>query len=192
MERKIIVAEDDSLIRMDIVEMLKDNGYSVLAEARDGLEAVEKTLKYQPEILLLDLKMPYLLGTNVAKMLKEKSYQGCVIMLTAYSSEEYIKEATLNDVSGYLIKPLDEKILISQIELLYKSHSEKQKLKKELEKSNQKLKERKNIEKAKGVLMKKYSLDESEAYSRLRKVSMEKRMEISVLAEIVNATGDFV
>ncbi|WP_297596700.1 response regulator [uncultured Cetobacterium sp.] len=192
MEKRIIVAEDDSLIRMDIVEMLKDNGYLVLSEAKDGLEAVEMVMKYQPDIVLLDLKMPYLIGTKVAKVLKEKDYQGCIIMLTAYSSEDYIKEATINNVSGYLIKPLDEKILISQMELLYKNYREKQELKKELEKSDRKLKERKIIEIAKGILMEKYSLNEEEAYFKLRKISMEKRIGISKLADIINVTGDLL
>ncbi|MGL5594002.1 MAG: response regulator, partial [Cetobacterium sp.] len=114
MRKTVVVAEDDSLIRMDLVEMLKENEYDVLGEAKDGLEAVELALRHTPDILLLDLKMPFLLGTNVAKILKEKEYKNCIIMLTAYSMENYIKEATEYDVSGYLIKPLDEKILLSQ------------------------------------------------------------------------------
>ncbi|WP_418964846.1 ANTAR domain-containing response regulator [Cetobacterium sp.] len=192
MKKTVVVAEDDSLIRMDLVEMLKENEYDVLGEARDGLEAVELALKHTPDILLLDLKMPFLLGTNVAKILKEKEYKKCIIMLTAYSVENYIKEATEYDVSGYLIKPLDEKILLSQMELLYKNYSEKIKLKSALELSERKLKERKAIERAKGVLMHKYSLREDEAYSKIRKISMEKRITIYQLAEIINSTGELL
>lgn len=136
--------------------------------------------------------MPFLLGTNVAKILKEKEYKKCIIMLTAYSVENYIKEATEYDVSGYLIKPLDEKILLSQMELLYKNYSEKIKLKSALELSERKLKERKAIERAKGVLMHKYSLREDEAYSKIRKISMEKRITIYQLAEIINSTGELL
>lgn len=192
MKKTVVVAEDDSLIRMDLVEMLKENEYDVLGEAKDGLEAVELALKHTPDILLLDLKMPFLLGTNVAKILKEKEYKKCIIMLTAYSVENYIKEATEYDVSGYLIKPLDEKILLSQMELLYKNYSEKIKLKSALELSERKLKERKAIERAKGVLMYKYSLREDEAYSKIRKISMEKRITIYQLAEIINSTGELL
>lgn len=192
MKKTVVVAEDDSLIRMDLVEMLKENEYDVLGEAKDGLEAVELALKHMPDILLLDLKMPFLLGTNVAKILKEKEYKKCIIMLTAYSVENYIKEATEYDVSGYLIKPLDEKILLSQMELLYKNYSEKIKLKSALELSERKLKERKAIERAKGVLMHKYSLREDEAYSKIRKISMEKRITIYQLAEIINSTGELL
>lgn len=192
MKKTVVVAEDDSLIRMDLVEMLKENEYDVLGEAKDGLEAVELALKHTPDILLLDLKMPFLLGTNVAKILKEKEYKKCIIMLTAYSVENYIKEATEYDVSGYLIKPLDEKILLSQMELLYKNYSEKIKLKSALELSERKLKERKAIERAKGVLMHKYSLREDEAYSKIRKISMEKRITIYQLAEIINSTGELL
>ena len=192
MRKTVVVAEDDSLIRMDLVEMLKENEYDVLGEAKDGLEAVELALKHTPDILLLDLKMPFLLGTNVAKILKEKEYKNCIIMLTAYSVENYIKEATEYDVSGYLIKPLDEKILLSQMDLLYKNYSEKIKLKNALELSERKLKERKMLEKAKGILMCKYSLTEDEAYTKIRKISMEKRISICQLSEIINTTGELL
>ena len=192
MRKSVVVAEDDSLIRMDLVEILKENEYDVLGEAKDGLEAVELALKHTPDILLLDLKMPFLLGTNVAKILKEKEYKNCIIMLTAYSMENYIKEATQYDVSGYLIKPLDEKILLSQIDLLYKNYNEKIKLKNALELSEKKLRDRKLLEKAKGILMCKYSLTEDEAYTKIRKISMEKRISISQLAEIINTTGELL
>lgn len=192
MRKSVVVAEDDSLIRMDLVEILKENEYDVLGEAKDGLEAVELALKHTPDILLLDLKMPFLLGTNVAKILKEKEYKNCIIMLTAYSMENYIKEATEYDVSGYLIKPLDEKILLSQIDLLYKNYNEKIKLKNALELSEKKLRDRKLLEKAKGILMCKYSLTEDEAYTKMRKISMEKRISISQLAEIINTTGELL
>ncbi len=192
MRKSVVVAEDDSLIRMDLVEILKENEYDVLGEAKDGLEAVELALKHMPDILLLDLKMPFLLGTNVAKILKEKEYKNCIIMLTAYSMENYIKEATEYDVSGYLIKPLDEKILLSQIDLLYKNYNEKIKLKNALELSEKKLRDRKLLEKAKGILMCKYSLTEDEAYTKIRKISMEKRISISQLAEIINTTGELL
>lgn len=192
MKKTVVVAEDDSLIRMDLVEMLRENEYDVLGEAKDGLEAVELALRYTPDILLLDLKMPFLLGTNVAKILKEKKYKNCIIMLTAYSMENYIKEATEHDVSGYLIKPLDEKILLSQMDLLYKNYSEKRKLKNALELSERKLKERKMLEKAKGILMCKYSLTEDEAYTKIRKISMEKRISICQLSEIINTTGELL
>ncbi|MGL5277806.1 MAG: ANTAR domain-containing response regulator [Cetobacterium sp.] len=192
MRKTVVVAEDDSLIRMDLVEMLKENEYDVLGEAKDGLEAVKLALKHTPDILLLDLKMPFLLGTNVAKILKEKEYKNCIIMLTAYSVENYIKEATEYDVSGYLIKPLDEKILLSQMDLLYKNYSEKIKLKNALEISERKLKERKMLEKAKGILMYKYSLTEDEAYTKIRKISMEKRISICQLSEIINTTGELL
>lgn len=192
MRKSVVVAEDDSLIRMDLVEILKENEYDVLGEAKDGLEAVELALKHTPDILLLDLKMPFLLGTNVAKILKEKEYKNCIIMLTAYSMENYIKEATEYDVSGYLIKPLDEKILLSQIDLLYKNYNEKIKLKNALELSEKKLRDRKLLEKAKGILMCKYSLTEDEAYTKIRKISMEKRISISQLAEIINTTGELL
>ncbi|MCX3066761.1 MAG: ANTAR domain-containing response regulator [Cetobacterium sp.] len=192
MRKTVVVAEDDSLIRMDLVEMLRENEYDVLGEAKDGLEAVELALRHTPDILLLDLKMPFLLGTNVAKILKEKEYKNCIIMLTAYSMENYIKEATEYDVSGYLIKPLDEKILLSQMDLLYKNYSEKIKLKNALELSERKLKERKMLEKAKGILMCKYSLTEDEAYTKIRRISMEKRISICQLSEIINTTGELL
>lgn len=189
--KTIVIAEDDSLIRMDIVEILKDSGYIILAEAKDGLEAVKYAKIYNPDILLLDIKMPFLLGTKVAKLLKEQKYDGCIIMLTAYNIEEYVQEATKYNVFGYLTKPLDEKILSSQIELFYKNYLEQARLKLELKKSEQKLKDRIVIDKAKGIIMNRFNTTEEEAYKRLRQLSMEKRISIIELSKIISSTGEF-
>ena len=192
MKLKILIAEDSSLIRMDLSEILKLNGYEVIGEACDGLECLNLVKILKPDIILLDIKMPLLNGINVARILKEENYQGCIIMLTAYSNKDYIKESSENGVAGYLIKPLNEDVLLGQISFCYKNFKEKKDLEESVIKIEKKLKERKELDKAKGILMAKYSLTEEEAYKKIRTISMEKRMEVSVLVEIVNRSGELL
>jgi response regulator NasT len=192
MKLKILIAEDSSLIRMDLSEILKLNGYEVIGEACDGLECLNLVKILKPDIILLDIKMPLLNGINVARILKEENYQGCIIMLTAYSNKDYIKESSENGVAGYLIKPLNEDVLLGQISFCYKNFKEKKDLEESVVKIEKKLKERKELDKAKGILMAKYSLTEEEAYKKIRTISMEKRMEVSVLVEIINRSGELL
>ncbi len=192
MKLKILIAEDSSLIRMDLSEILKLNGYEVIGEACDGLECLNLVKILKPDIILLDIKMPLLNGINVARILKEENYQGCIIMLTAYSNKDYIKESSENGVAGYLIKPLNEDVLLGQISFCYKNFKEKKDLEESVIKIEKKLKERKELDKAKGILMAKYSLTEEEAYKKIRTISMEKRMEVSVLVEIINRSGELL
>ena len=192
MKLKILIAEDSSLIRMDLSEILKLNGYEVIGEACDGLECLNLVKILKPDIILLDIKMPLLNGINVARILKEENYQGCIIMLTAYSNKDYIKESSENGVAGYLIKPINENVLLGQISFCYKNFKEKKDLEESVVKIEKKLKERKELDKAKGILMAKYSLTEEEAYKKIRTISMEKRMEVSVLVEIINRSGELL
>ena len=189
MSLRVVVVEDETLTRIDLVEILKENGYDVVGEASDGIEAVEVCKKLQPDIVLLDIKIPYISGLKVANILKEEGFQGCVIILTAYNIAEYIQEASNTIVMGYVLKPIDEPVFIERLNMIYKNYKLYNDLKKEVEETKKKLEERKIIERAKGIIMAKYSLKEEEAYKKLRDLSMQKRISMSKLADIVIMTG---
>lgn len=189
MKARVVIAEDETLTRMDIAEILTENGYEVVGEASDGLEALKQCREKKPDIVILDVKMPLMTGLQTAKVLSEENFLGCIIMLTAYNIKEYIQEATESSVMGYLIKPIDEDIFLSRLEMIYSTYLRLIRLKDEADGAKQKLEDRKKIEKAKGILMKNKNLSENEAYQEMRSISMKKRVSLVDLAEIIIVTG---
>ena len=121
--------------------------------------------------------------------MKEDGFKGCIIILTAYNIAEYIQEASNTIVMGYILKPIDESIFLERLKLIYKNFKLYDDLKKEVEETKKKLEERKVIERAKGIVMAKYTLSEEEAYKKMRDLSMQKRISMSKLAEIIIMTG---
>lgn len=189
MSFRVVVVEDETLTRIDLIEILKENGYDVVGEAADGIEAVEVCKKLQPDIVLLDIKIPYISGLKVANILKEEGFKGCVIILTAYNIAEYIQEASNTIVMGYILKPIDEAIFLERLNLIYKNYKLYDDLRIEVEDTKKKLEERKVIERAKGIVMSKYTLSEEEAYKKMRDLSMQKRISMFKLSEIIIMTG---
>jgi len=175
MGRKILLVDDDPLIRGDIKDMLLDRGYNIVGEASDGFEAVEECKKYSPDLVILDIDMPILDGIKAGKIITKENLAGGILLLTSFDGDEYIEKAKSIGAFGYIVKPPNEKSLIPSIEMCLSKVEEFEKMKKNLDKINSKLTERKIIEKAKGVLIKEYSISEDEAYSRIRKLSMDKR-----------------
>ena len=121
--------------------------------------------------------------------MKEDGFKGCIIILTAYNIAEYIQEASNTIVMGYILKPIDESIFLERLKLIYKNYKLYDNLKKEVEETKKKLEERKVIERAKGIVMAKYTLSEEEAYKKMRDLSMQKRISMLKLAEIIIMTG---
>ena len=189
MKLRVVVVEDETLTRIDRIEILKENGYDVVGEVSDGIEAVEVCKKMQPDIVLLDIKIPYISGLKVANILKEEGFTGCVVILTAYNIAEYIEEASNSIVMGYILKPIDEPIFIERLKMIYKNFKLYSDLKKEVEETKKKLEERKIVERAKGIVMAKYTLSEEEAYKKIRDLSMQKRISMYKLSEIIIMTG---
>lgn len=190
MSKRIVIAEDETLTRLDIKEMLIENSYDVVGEASDGLDALKICREKNPDIVLLDIKMPLMNGLQVAKILKDEGFRGCIIILTAYNMKEYIEEASKNYVMGYLIKPIDEEIFLSRLNMIYTTYLRMDMYRQESEEAKEKLEERKYIDRAKGRLMDKYNYSEDEAYKKIRRLSMEKRISMLELSKIIINSGE--
>jgi two-component system, response regulator PdtaR len=184
---RILVAEDETIIRLDLRELLERAGFDVCAEAKDGEEAVELARSEQPDVAVLDVKMPKLDGIEAARrILEERPIP--IVMLTAYGQEELVSRAVEAGVFGYLVKPFREQDLLPAIAAARARHDELQAVRAEAESLADALAARKVIEQAKGLLMKKEQLSEQEAFARLRKASQASGRPLKVIAEAVVAT----
>ena len=181
----VVIADDEPISRMDLKELLTEGGYTVLSEVSDGFDAVEQCKLYHPDLVILDIKMPFLDGISAAKIIYEEDLADTIIMLTAYSEREFIDQAKGCGVSGYLVKPIDEKSLVPSIELAVARSQELKRLRKDMEKVSERLKSRSVIEKAKGIIMQEQGMTEQEAYDSIRKLSLDKHLSMRRVAEII-------
>ncbi|HWX09961.1 MAG TPA: response regulator [Gaiellaceae bacterium] len=184
---RILVAEDETIIRLDLRDLLVRAGYEVCAEARDGEEAVALARSERPDLAIMDVKMPKLDGIDAARrILEERPIP--IVMLTAYGQEEIVSRAVEAGVFGYLVKPFREQDLLPAIQAARARHEELQALREEAESLADALAARKSIERAKGLLMEKEGLSEADAFARLRKASQVSGRPLKVIAEAVVAT----
>jgi two-component system, response regulator PdtaR len=176
---RIVVAEDEALIRMDLVEMLKEEGYEVLAEAADGAHAIELVKEFKPDLAILDVKMPILDGISAA----EEIISYCpVLMLTAFSQRELVDRARDAGVMAYVLKPFTINDLIPAIEIAISRHVQMKSLADEVADLHERLESRKIIDRAKGILMAALNLTEPEAFSWIQKAAMDRRMTMKDVA----------
>ena len=182
---RVVIADDEPITRMDIKEILEEKGYEVIGEAADGFDAVELCKTKKPELVLMDIKMPLLDGLSAARIMMEEDVDAAIVLLTAYSEREFIDSAKDLGVSGYLVKPIDEKSLIPSIELSVARNQEMRKLRRDIAKVSERLENRSIIEKAKGRIMERDGISEQEAYDFIRKLSLLKGMSMRRIAEIL-------
>jgi response regulator NasT len=187
---RILIAEDETIIRLDLRELLEKAGFDVCAEAKDGEEAVTLARTVEPDLALLDVKMPKLDGIEAARrILDERPIP--IVMLTAYGQDELVQRAAEAGVFGYLVKPFREQDLLPAIRTARARHEELSALREEAESLAEALAARKAIERAKGLLMAKEGLSEQDAFARLRKASQISGRPLRVVAEALIATlGD--
>ncbi len=185
MKRTIVIVDDEPITRMDTREILEANGYDVEGEASDGFEAIEVCKKYNPSLVLMDIDMPLLDGIKASKVLTKEKLVGGIILLTAFEDKKYIEMAKEVGAFGYMIKPVNEKVFIPTVEMCLSKAEEFYELKKDYDKINNKLNDRKLIEKAKGILVKQLNSNENEAYNRIRKLSMDRRTTMAEIAKII-------
>jgi two-component system, response regulator PdtaR len=186
---RILIAEDETIIRLDLRDLLERAGHEIVAEARDGEEAVALARAHEPELLVMDVKMPKLDGIEAAKKILEERPVP-IVMLTAYGQEELVNRAVEAGVFGYLVKPFREQDLVPAIATARARHEELSAVREEAESLADALAARKAIERAKGLLMKKEGLSEADAFDRLRKASQLSGRPMKVIAEAVVATLD--
>jgi AmiR/NasT family two-component response regulator len=184
---RILIAEDETIIRLDLRDLLERAGFDVCAEAKDGEEAIELARSERPDLAILDVKMPRLDGIEAARqMLDERPLP--IVMLTAYGQDELVARAVEAGVFGYLVKPFREQDLLPAIQTARARHEELSALREEADSLAEALAARKAIERAKGLLMEKEGLTEDEAFARLRKASQVSGRPLKVVAEALIAT----
>ena len=184
---RILVAEDETIIRLDLRALLERSGFEVVAEAHDGEEAVALAREHEPDLAIMDVKMPRLDGIDAARrILDERPIP--IVMLTAYGQEELVSRAIEAGVFGYLVKPFREQDLLPAIRTARARHDELSALREEAESLADALAARKAIERAKGLLMQKEGLSEQDAFARLRKASQISGRPLKVVAEALIAT----
>ncbi|WP_213950646.1 ANTAR domain-containing response regulator [Tepidanaerobacter syntrophicus] len=189
---RVLVVDDEPIIRMDLVEILLDKNCTVVAEASDGKTAVNLARSIIPDVVLMDIKMPGDIdGMQAAKILIEEEI--CpVVLLTAYHHTELIEASTAIGVFGYLVKPIKEDELYPALRVAVSKWEGMQKLKEENVDLKNKLEKRKIIEKAKGVLMDKYDMKEKDAYRKIQKMSMEKRTDMIEIAKSIILSSELI
>jgi len=184
---RILIAEDETIIRLDLRDLLERAGHEVVAEARDGEEAVALAREHAPELAVLDVKMPRLDGIEAARrILADQAIP--IVMLTAYGQDELVGRAVEAGVFGYLVKPFREHDLVPAIAAARARHAELEEVRRQAESLADALAARKVIERAKGLLMEKEGLSEDVAFARLRSASQATGRPLRVIAEAVIAT----
>ena len=185
MERtRVIIADDESIIRMDLREMLTNLGYLVIGEVGDGRSAVNLARELRPDVVIMDIKMPDLDGIDAAKMLTEERIAP-VLLLTAYSQQELIERAKEAGVVGYIVKPFRESDLAPAIEVAVARFAEFRALEKEVGDLKLALETRKLVDRARGILMDAQGLTEAEAFRKIQKMSMNTRKPMKEVAEAI-------
>jgi AmiR/NasT family two-component response regulator len=181
---RVIIADDESLIRMDLREMLTNLGYLVVGEAGDGRSALSQARELRPDIVVMDIKMPDMDGIEAAKILTEERVAP-VLLLSAYSQTDLVQRAQKAGVAGYLVKPLRESDLAPAIEVALARFSEFRAMEREVSSLQEALETRKAVERAKGILMDTQGLSETEAFRRIQKMSMNNRKSMRTVADAI-------
>ncbi|MFC8917376.1 ANTAR domain-containing response regulator [Streptomyces sp. NPDC047821] len=181
---RVVIAEDEALIRLDLKEMLEEEGYTVVGEAGDGLRAVELAQEHRPDLVILDVKMPVLDGISAAERIAGESIAP-VLMLTAFSQRDLVERARDAGAMAYLVKPFSKSDVVPAIEMAVSRFAELKALEKEVADLSQRLETRKLVDRAKSILQTQYGLSEPAAFRWIQKTSMDRRMSMQQVAEAV-------
>ncbi|MFT4126006.1 MAG: response regulator [Gordonia sp. (in: high G+C Gram-positive bacteria)] len=184
---KVLVAEDDSLIRMDLIEMLREEGYQVVGEAPNGQAAVDLAESLHPDLVIMDIKMPVRDGIDAAAEIARKRLAP-VVMLTAFSQRDFIDKARDAGAMAYLVKPFTKADLVPAIEVAVSRYQELRTLEREVTTMQERLETRKLVERAKGLLMEKQALTEPEAFKWIQRAAMDRRTTMKAVAQVVVET----
>jgi two-component system, response regulator PdtaR len=186
---RVLIAEDEALIRLDLAEMLREEGYEVVGEAGDGQEAVELAEQLNPDLVIMDVKMPRRDGIDAAAEIAAKRIAPIVI-LTAFSQRDLVEKARDAGAMAYLVKPFSINDLIPAIELAVSRFSELAQLENEVANLSDRLETRKLVERAKGLLQSKQNMSEPEAFKWIQRAAMDRRTTMKRVAEVILETLD--
>jgi two-component system, response regulator PdtaR len=181
---RVLVAEDEALIRLDLVEMLREEGYDVAGEAADGEEAIKLATELNPDLVILDVKMPKVDGIEAAQHIAGNRIAP-VVILTAFSQRDLVERARDAGAMAYLVKPFAKRDLVPAIELAISRFNELAALEQEVAGLTERLETRKVVERAKGILMTKQGLSEPEAFRWVQRTAMDRRTTMKAVAEAV-------
>ncbi|MEU5051857.1 response regulator [Streptomyces sp. NPDC021096] len=181
---RVVIAEDEALIRLDLKEMLEEEGYSVVGEAGDGETAVALAREHKPDLVILDVKMPVLDGISAAERIAAESIAP-VLMLTAFSQRDLVERARDAGAMAYLVKPFSKSDVVPAIEMAVSRFTELKALEQEVADLSQRLETRKLVDRAKSVLQTQYGLTEPAAFRWIQKTSMDRRLSMQQVAEAV-------
>lgn len=181
--KRVLVAEDEALIRMDIVESLTEFGYEVVAQAADGEEAVALATEHKPDICIMDVKMPKLDGISAAEKIAELKIP--VVLLTAFSQKELVTRASEAGAMAYIVKPFSPSDLLPAIEIALSRHEQIVALESEISDMAERFETRKLMDRAKGLLNEKMNLTEPEAFRWIQKASMDRRLTMQEVAKTI-------
>ena len=186
---RVLIAEDEALIRLDLKEMLEEEGYTVVAEVGDGLQAVEQALELRPDLVILDIQMPVLDGLSAADQIASNRIAP-VIVLTAFSQRELVERARDAGAMAYLVKPFSKNDLVPAIEVARARFAEMTALDAEVRTLEERLETRKIVEQAKGRLMEQQGITEAEAFRWIQRTAMNQRTSMKALAETILASDE--
>jgi AmiR/NasT family two-component response regulator len=186
--KRVLIAEDEALIRLDLREMLQEEGFDVVGEAADGEQAVELAVELSPDLVICDIKMPKMDGIAAAAQIAEKRIAP-VVILTAFSQRDLIERARDAGAMAYLVKPFQKRDLLPAIEMATSRFAEIRALESEVGNLRERLEARKLIERAKGVLMTEHRMTEPEAFRWIQRAAMDNRTSMRAVAELVLSGG---
>lgn len=186
---RVVVADDEAIIRLDLKTLLEEMGHEVVGEAADGQKALELTRTLKPDVVIMDIRMPVMDGLDAAKIIADEKIAP-VVLLTAYSQKDLIERAKEAGVFGYLVKPFQESDLMPAIEIALARYLEMQELETTVGDLEDKLQTRKIVDRAKGILMDKYQMSEADAFRRIQQQSMNQRRSMKEIAEAIVIAHD--
>ena len=182
---RVVLADDEPIIVMNLKEVLEDSGYEIVGTASNGFAAIDLCKEYHPDILIIDIRMPGLDGLQTAKFVHEGGYVDTIVIESAFDDEEFVQKAGKYGVSAFMVKPIDSKTLVSTLKVATARSKELSSLRSEVVEVNKNMETRKKIERAKGLLMDKLRLSEQEAYNYIRGISKENNISMEFVAEIL-------